>query len=70
MNQGLLPPFAVSVKEAQRLTGLCRTSVYIAISRGELEAVKDGGKRGKTKIVFESIARREQSLPRLQIKRR
>jgi hypothetical protein len=65
-----LEPFAVSIKEAERLTGLGRTSIYHAISRGELEAVKDGDKNGKTKIIFQSIKRREASLPRAQFKQR
>ena len=62
-----IEPFAVSIKEAERLTGLCRTSIYLAVGRGELEAVKD---LSKTKITYASIKRREASLPRVKFKRR
>jgi excisionase family DNA binding protein len=62
-----LEPLAVSINEAARLIGISRGSVYGAIARGELEAVKDGG---KTKIIYASLKRREASLPPAQIKRR
>jgi excisionase family DNA binding protein len=70
MNQSLLEPFSVSVQEAARLMGVCRVTVYEAIARGELIALKDGSKRGKTKVTLASIKAREASLPPAQIKRR
>jgi hypothetical protein len=61
-----LKPIAVPVPEAQRLCGdKCRSSLYDAIARGELEAVKDGA---KTLITLESIERRQANLPPAKIK--
>jgi hypothetical protein len=62
-----LDPIHVSVKDAARLCGICVTSLYLAIGRGELTAVKDGA---KTKITYASIKQREASLPLAKIKRR
>jgi hypothetical protein len=59
-------PIAVPIKEAQRLLGdKSRSEVYIAIGRGELDAVKDGQ---KTLITVASIRRRQAALPPAKIK--
>jgi hypothetical protein len=62
----VLEPFAVPIPEAQRLCGdKCRSSLYDAISRGELDAVKDGQ---KTLITLASNRRRQANLPPAKIK--
>jgi len=58
-------PYAVSVREAGRLQGLGRSSVYEQIERGELEAFKDGT---RTLVTVESIERRQANLPRVKPK--
>jgi hypothetical protein len=61
----IIEPFAVPVKEARRLLGnKSNASLYMAIARGELEAIKDGK---KTLITTRSIRRRQENLPRAQI---
>jgi hypothetical protein len=63
-----LEPFAVPTKEARRLLGnKSNASLYTAIARGELEAIKDGK---KTLITTRSIRRRQENLPRAQIRGR
>jgi len=55
-------PFAVPIKEAQKLLGeKARSEVYEEIKKGALDAVKDGT---KTLITMESIQRRQAALPR------
>jgi hypothetical protein len=62
----VLEPTHVSIPEARRLTGgKSRTSLYTAIARGELDAVKDGT---KTLITLASIRRRQANLPPAKIK--
>lgn len=39
-----MPPFALSVAEACRLSGLGRTTIFAAIKEGRLRAVKAGGR--------------------------
>jgi hypothetical protein len=59
-------PFAVPLKEAQRLLGdMSHSQIYNVIGRGELEAVKDGG---KTLITMRSIWARQESLPPAKIR--
>jgi hypothetical protein len=59
-------PFAVDIPEALRLLGgMSRSSLYVAIGRGELEAVKD---RSRTLITTASIEARQRALPAAQIK--
>ena len=61
-----LEPFAVPLKEARRLLGdMSHSRIYDIIGRGELEAVKDGG---KTLITTRSIRARQEALPRAKIK--
>ena len=61
-----LEPFAVSVRETQRLLGdKSHSGVYELIGRGELDAIKDGA---KTLITLASIQRRQASLPPAKIK--
>jgi hypothetical protein len=62
----LLQPFAVPLRVARQLLGdKAHSSVYEAIGRGELDAVKDGV---KTLITLESIRRYMTSLPAAKIK--
>jgi hypothetical protein len=69
--QPLLPaslrPFAVPLRgEGRRLLGnKAYSSIYEAIGRGELDAIKDGG---KTLLTTESIERYMRSLPPAKIK--
>jgi hypothetical protein len=62
-----LRPFAVPLRrEARRLLGnKSYSSIYEAIGRGELTAVKDGQ---KTLLTLESIERYMRSLPAAKIK--
>jgi hypothetical protein len=61
-----LEPYAVSVKVARELLGgKSQAGLYEAITKGELEAVKDGG---KTLITLRSIRARQESLPPAKIK--
>lgn len=60
-----LEPYAVSVKTARELLGgKSHAGIYEAIAKGELEALKDGG---KTLITLRSIRNRQQSLPPAKI---
>jgi hypothetical protein len=66
MSDNIIEPFAVPVKEAKRLLGnKSGGSLYAAIARGELEALKDGR---KTLITLRSIRKRQQSLPAFKSK--
>ncbi len=65
MSDSTLKPFAVSLRETERLTAKSRSSIYEAIGRGELDAIKDAG---RTLITIESIERRQAALPRATIK--
>ena len=65
MSNSTLKPFAVSLHETERLTAKSRSSIYEAIGRGELVAVKDAG---RTLITLKSIERRQAALPRAFIK--
>jgi hypothetical protein len=61
-----LEPYAVPLKEAQRLLGdMSHSQIYNVIGKGELEAVKDGG---KTLVTVRSIRARQEALPRAKIK--
>jgi hypothetical protein len=61
-----LAPYAVSILEACRLLGgMSRAGLYVAIGRGELEALKSGR---RTLITTASIERRQRSLPAAKIK--
>lgn len=44
-DHGMLEPIAVSPSEAARLAGLGRTTIYAALSSGELESIKIGTRR-------------------------
>jgi hypothetical protein len=60
-DQPELKPFAVQIPVARKLLGgKCKTGIYEAIARGELDAVKDGK---RTLITTASIERRQKSLP-------
>ena len=41
----LTPPIAVSPDEAARLAGIGRTSLYAALSKGDLKSIKIGTRR-------------------------
>jgi excisionase family DNA binding protein len=56
------PMLAVSVNEAARITGLGRTSIYEAIARGDLHAVKAGT---RTIVLMDSLRTFLVGLPRL-----
>ena len=58
-------PITVTITETARLTGKSRASIYEAIARGQLRAVKDGA---RTLVTFESIKARQASLPTAKIK--
>ena len=62
MTEILLEPLAVTITEATRLGVGGRSKIYEAITKGELEAVKDGN---RTLILYASIKRRLESLPRI-----
>jgi hypothetical protein len=49
-----LKPFAVPIPVARTLLSKCRTGIYDAVGRGELDAVKDGP---RTLITLASIER-------------
>lgn len=66
MSDSALKPFAVNIQTARELLGRkSRSYIYEAAGRGELDLVKDGG---KTLVTVELIERRQQSLPRLEVK--
>jgi hypothetical protein len=59
-------PYAVEIPEALRLLGgMSRAWLYVALGRGELEAIKDGR---RIKITTASIEARQRALPRAAIK--
>jgi hypothetical protein len=59
-------PFAVTIRAASVLLGnKCRTSMYAAAGRGQLDFVKDGS---KTLVTIESIERYQRSWKRAAIK--
>ena len=58
-------PITVTITETVRLTGKSRASIYEAIARGQLRAVKDGA---RTLVTFKSIKARQASLPTAKIK--
>jgi hypothetical protein len=58
-------PLTVGIEAAKAITGISRSSIYEAIGRGELDAVKDGD---RTLITMASIERRQAALPRAKIK--
>ena len=60
-----LEPFAVRLREAQRVLGKCRSAVYEAIGNGQLVALKDGK---SLLVTVESIRRYQENLPRAVIK--
>lgn len=45
----------LSVTEAQRYTGIAKTSLYEALQTGELAGSQRGGKRGKWRIHMNDI---------------
>jgi hypothetical protein len=61
-----LEPYAVPIREAQRLLGdKAHSEIYVLVGRGQLTAVKDGV---KTLIVLDSIKKYSASLPPAKIK--
>jgi hypothetical protein len=54
-------PLVVSVKNAAVICDAGVSTIWEMLARGELDAVKDGG---RTKITMESIKRRQANLPR------
>jgi hypothetical protein len=63
----LLPPepWAITVRETQRVESCGRTVVYERAARGEYDAVKDDG---RLKITTASINRRRKGLPKAKLK--
>ena len=57
---------AFSISEAAALTSICRSKLYDAIARGELEALKDGK---RTIITAAAIQKYMENLPRLTLNR-
>jgi hypothetical protein len=63
---GPLPPFAVTIPDAQKALGnKSRSEVYVAVGRGELDAIKDNT---KTPITTASIVRYCSRMQPAQIK--
>ncbi len=60
-NEGVLKPLAVSIPEAERISGYSRTSLYRANARGDLIFVKAGS---KTLVDYDSLKTLIQALPR------
>lgn len=58
----VIEPISVTIAQAMAMTGLGRSTIYLAIGRGELEAVKVNG---RTLIIFQSLKQRIASLPRI-----
>jgi excisionase family DNA binding protein len=57
---------AFSISEVAAQTSICRSKLYEAIARGDLEALKDGK---RTIITADAIQKYMQSLPRLTLNR-
>jgi excisionase family DNA binding protein len=60
-----IEPLVVSVKNAAVILDAGVSTIWELLARGELDAVKDGG---RTKITMESIKRRLANLPRATFK--
>jgi hypothetical protein len=60
-KQPQLKPFAVSVTEAARITASGESTIWEKLAKGELDAVKDGG---RTKVTMASIERHVASWPK------
>jgi len=60
-----LQPLFLSVKQTAVIENTCPSEIYQRIARGEYVAVKDGA---RTKIRYDSILRRAESLPKAEIK--
>jgi Holliday junction resolvase-like predicted endonuclease len=61
-----MKPYAVQISEARTLLGgKCRSGIYEAAKRGELDFVRD---HGRTLVTIESIERYQRSWPRAEIK--
>jgi hypothetical protein len=58
-------PITVSVETAERLSGYSRRTIYDLCGKGELDARKSGA---KTLILFSSLRRHLEGLPRANIK--
>jgi hypothetical protein len=58
-------PLTVSVREAERLTGISRSKLYEELGNGLLQGVKNGR---QLLIVYASLKARQASLPTAQIK--
>jgi len=65
MESERIRPLTVGIEAAKAITGISRSSLYEAIGRGELDAVKDGD---RLLITMTSIERRQAALPRAKIK--
>jgi hypothetical protein len=65
MESERIRPLTIGIEAAKAITGISRSSIYEAIGRGELDAVKDGD---RTLITMASIERRQAALPRAKIK--
>lgn len=61
----LVTPLALSVKEACRVTGWGKTSLYRLIGTGEIEAKKFGA---KTLISYDSLRRAIENLPPVPVR--
>jgi hypothetical protein len=53
-------PIAVSIPDAVRASSLSRSTIYVALKRGQLSAVKRGK---RTLILYESLSGYLSSLP-------
>ena len=57
--------YSVPLKVAGAILGKCRSELYEAANRGDLDFLKDGG---KTHVTVASIRRYQQSRPRAVVK--
>ena len=60
LRQASLDPLAVTIAEAQRISGFSRSAIYRDLTDGHLKAVKLGS---RTLVLTESIRARLASLP-------
>jgi len=64
-RSALATPLAVTIQQAQNLTGESRSSVYNHIASGEYVAKKSGA---RVLILYDTIKRRIEGLPRAEVK--
>jgi hypothetical protein len=59
-NTDPVPPFAVSIADARRISGLSRSELYRRLAAGKISAVKGGS---RTLVILDSLLRHLRSLP-------